>query len=78
MILRNKDKVQLISILDSIQTPFEVWAYRSRVNGKAHEGSYLDLVIRTPNLQKLPVEVFLDLKEKILESNIPIVVEIFN
>ncbi len=39
----------------------EVWAYGSRVNGKAHQGSDLDLVIRTPNLQTLPIEIFLDL-----------------
>lgn len=26
----------------------EVWAYGSRVTGRAHEGSDLDLVIRTP------------------------------
>ena len=76
--LREKDKVRLITILESMQIPFEVWAYGSRVNGTAHEGSDLDLVIRTPTLQKLPINIFLDLKEKIQESNIPIVVEIFD
>ncbi len=78
MILRAKDKERLIAIFDSIQTPIEVWAYGSRVNGNAHEGSDLDLVIRTPLLQKLPIDVFLDLEEKIQESNIPIIVEIFD
>jgi uncharacterized protein len=76
MILRAKDKKCLIKILNSVGTPIEVWAYGSRVNGDAHEGSDLDLVIRTPTLQKLPFVVFSDLKEKIIESNIPIVVEI--
>ena len=78
MILRAKDKERLIAIFDSIQTPIEVWAYGSRVNGKAHEGSDLDLVIRTQSLQKLPIDVFLDLEGKIQESNIPIIVEIFD
>ena len=78
MILRAKDKERLIAILDSIQTPIEVWAYGSRVNGTAHEGSDLDLVIRTPTLNKLPIDIYLDLKEKIQESNIPIVVELFD
>ena len=78
MLLRNKDKERLIAIFETATVPIEVWAYGSRVNGDAHEGSDLDLVIRTPNLQKLPINVFLNLKEKIQESNIPIVVELFD
>jgi uncharacterized protein len=78
MILRTKDKELLIAIFKSIEMPIEVWAYGSRVNGTAHEGSDLDLVIRTKNLEKLPIAIFLDLKEKIRESNIPIIVELFD
>lgn len=78
MILRVKDKESLITIFDNLKIPVEVWAYGSRVNGKAHEGSDLDLVIRTSSLQKLPIDIFLTIKEKIQESNIPIVVEIFD
>ena len=78
MLLRNKDKERLIAIFETATVPIEVWAYGSRVNGDAHEGSGLDLVIRTPNLEKLPLNIFLDLKEKIQESNIPIVVELFD
>jgi predicted nucleotidyltransferase len=48
------------------------------VNGTAHEGSDLDLVIRTHDLGKLPADIYLALKEKIQESNIPIVVELFD
>ncbi|TAH27767.1 MAG: nucleotidyltransferase domain-containing protein [Cytophagales bacterium] len=78
MILRTKDKEGLIAIFETSPLPIEVWAYGSRVNGEAHEGSDLDLVIRTTNLQKMPIELYLDLKEKIRESNIPIVVELFD
>ncbi|MFP5040087.1 nucleotidyltransferase domain-containing protein [Parasediminibacterium sp. JCM 36343] len=78
MILRAKDKQRLIAIFNSVETPIEVWAYGSRVSGKAHEGSDLDLVMRTPSLQKMPIEVFVNVKEKIKESNIPIVVELFD
>lgn len=78
MKLRNKDKENLIAIFETATPPFEVWAYGSRVNGDAHDGSDLDLVVRTPHLQKLPVDVYLALKEKIQESNIPIVVELFD
>jgi predicted nucleotidyltransferase len=78
MLLRNKDKERLIAIFKDVPASIEVWAYGSRVNGKAHEGSDLDLVIRTPDLQKLPVNIYSALKEKIQESNIPIIVELFD
>jgi predicted nucleotidyltransferase len=78
MLLRTKNKEQLVAIFDTASLPIEVWAYGSRVNGKAHEGSDLDIVIRTTDLQRLPIDLYLDLKEKIRESNIPIVVELFD
>ncbi|MEX2588607.1 MAG: nucleotidyltransferase domain-containing protein [Chitinophagales bacterium] len=78
MLLRDKDRVRLLEIFNKVELPFEVWAYGSRVNGKAHEGSDLDLVIRTQNLQELPFDILSSLKENIRESNIPIVVELFD
>jgi predicted nucleotidyltransferase len=78
MILRNKDRETLLAIFTAIDAPAEVWAYGSRVSGKAHEGSDLDLVIRSRDLQKIPLDMLLRIKEKIQESNIPIVVELFD
>lgn len=78
MILRSKDRETLLQIFSLMNVPFEVWAYGSRVSGQAHDGSDLDLVIRTGSLQKLPIEVLLEVKEKIQESNIPVIVEIFD
>jgi len=78
MLLRNKDKALLCAIFAEQDLPFEVWAYGSRVSGEAHEGSDLDLVVRTPNLDKLPVDVLMQLKDKIQQSNIPILVELFD
>ncbi|MEN9416116.1 MAG: hypothetical protein RLZ62_2420 [Bacteroidota bacterium] len=78
MLLRDKDREKLITIFSGVDTAFEVWAYGSRVNGDAHEGSDLDLVIRTPDLRKIPVDVFLLLKDRIQQSTIPIIVELFD
>ncbi len=78
MLLRDKDRASLIAIFSTVDIPIEVWAYGSRVSGAAHEGSDLDLVIRGQHLQKLPLDVLLDLQEKIRHSNIPIVVERFD
>ncbi len=78
MILREKDYKRLVDIFGSVQEPIEVWAYGSRVTGKAHAGSDLDLVIRTESLQKLPFSIFAKLKETLRECNIPIVIELFD
>ncbi len=53
-----------------------VWAYGSRVNGNAHAGSDLDLVLRGPNLQALPAGVASRLREALTESNLPIFVDV--
>ena len=76
MLLREKDRNRLLEIFASVDGEFEVWAYGSRVNGTAHEGSDLDLVIRNENLEKFPVKTIALLREKITNSNIPILVEL--
>ncbi len=53
----------------------EVWAYGSRVNGENHEGSDLDLVLRSPTPESLGT-AFTDLVEAFRESNIPILVQV--
>ena len=52
----------------------EVWAYGSRVNGRSHDGSDLDLVLRGPGLEPLSYE-YLELVEALEQSNIPILVQ---
>ena len=53
----------------------EVWAYGSRVNGRSHDGSDLDLVLRGPGLKEIPIEQLGDLEEAVRGSNIPFLVE---
>ena len=53
----------------------EVWAYGSRVNGRSHEGSDLDLVLRGPDLQRIDSGQLMDLTEALEESNVPILVQ---
>jgi hypothetical protein len=36
------------------------------------------LVIRTPNLDRLPIEIYQRLRDAITESNIPILVDLFD
>ncbi len=53
----------------------EVWAFGSRISGESHEGSDLDLVLRSPTLEPLGT-AFTELVEAFRESNIPILVQI--
>ncbi len=76
MLLREKDKNALYAIFQTIETPIEVWAYGSRVNGRAHSGSDLDLVVRTRDLTPLAIDEYHRLCERITNSNIPILIEL--
>lgn len=78
MILKPKYKQILLDIFSELTLPGEVWAYGSRVTGTAHDGSDLDLVVRTRDGEKLPIELLMELQEKIRDSNVPILVELFD
>ena len=54
----------------------EVWAYSSRVNGQSHAGSDLDLALRAPGLEMIPVERLADFTDAVYESTIPFLVEV--
>lgn len=53
----------------------EVWAYGSRLTNRCHDGSDLDLVLRGPKLQKIPIEKLRKLRHALQESSIPFLVE---
>ena len=53
----------------------EVWAYGSRINGRSHPGSDLDLVLRGPRLAPIPLESLHTLREAFHDSTIPFFVE---
>ena len=53
-----------------------VWAYGSRVNGNAHDGSDLDLVLRGPDLTALPDGLLSRFREALTDSNLPIFVDV--
>ena len=53
----------------------EVWAYGSRVNERSHGGSDLDLALRGPGLNEIPINSLADFEDAVRESNIPFLVE---
>lgn len=75
--LRPKDLALLHELIARHLPPaVAVWAYGSRVNGDAHDGSDLDLVLRGPGLQALPAGVASCFREALTDSNLPIFVDV--
>lgn len=66
----------LRSLLEQHVPEAEAWAFGSRVNGGAHEGSDLDLVLRNPHDLSAPVEGWADLLEAVQVSALPMLVEV--
>ena len=74
--LREKDRVRICELIERcFSEPLEVWAYGSRVNGKSHKTSDLDLVLRKRGLSRLEWNQVLNFSEQLRDSNIPILVE---
>ena len=70
-----RHKEQLDRILSLFLPNVEVWAYGSRVNGKSYDGSDLDLVLRAPGLQEIPLKDLAGFRMALRESRIPFFVE---
>lgn len=64
----------LDALLQKYVPNVEVWAYGSRINGRCHEGSDLDLVLRSPTLEPLDYE-YDELLEALEQSSLPILVQ---
>lgn len=73
--LKPRHRRMLEEILREHVPGVEVWAYGSRVSGHSHGGSDLDLVLRGPDLEEIPVGQLVDLEEALRLSTIPFLVE---
>jgi len=70
---------QLSALFDAHVPEAEVWAYGSRVSGRCHEASDLDLVLRSPtDLGKSLMWPLIGLREAIRESSLPILVDVLD
>ena len=68
----------LIELLATHAPDAEVLAYGSRVNGQAHDGSDLDLVVRNPDRLAAPQTRLHLLRDALTESDLPILVEVLD
>lgn len=77
MILRKKDKEHIIALAERhLKTHCELWAYGSRVTGKAHDCSDLDLVVHPKNNAPLNVSEITDFQQALENSTIPILIQV--
>ena len=74
LFIREKDKQAIIKLCKTIVPSATVLAYGSRVNGRAHEGSDLDLALRADNGKS--VLGLAKLRAELTDSNIPILVDV--
>ena len=73
--LRPRHRERLEALLREHLPDVEAWAYGSRVNGRSHDGSDLDLVLRGPGLEAIPIDRVIDFEDALRESTIPFLVE---
>jgi len=73
LLIRDVHQGILTELLDRFLPRVSVWAYGSRVNGRARENSDLDLVVFTRPEQRAQVA---ELREELRESNLPFLVDL--
>lgn len=73
--LQPRHREQIEALLRKHLPGVAVWAYGSRVTGQCHEGSDLDLALRTPDLSPIPADALRALRQALSDSNVPILVE---
>ncbi len=79
MLLDNDIKQIILDALNRhIQTEVELWAFGSRVNGRAHSGSDLDLVVKCRDNQTLDVVALENFKADLKQSNIPFLIDVLD
>ena len=74
--LPDRHRATLEALLHEHLPDVEVWAYGSRVNGRSHDGSDLNLVLRGPGLAKIDVVRLAAFQSALQESTIPFLVEL--
>ena len=75
LLIRDKDRIALEQLLACYLPSVTVWAYGSRVNGRAHDASDLNLVLRSTDLSPIPFSELGGFISAVRESTIPILIE---
>jgi predicted nucleotidyltransferase len=74
--LKPTDEAAILALLKRYVPDADVWAFGSRVTGRAHAASDLDLVIRNPPNLSVPQERLTTLRGALAESDVTILVDV--
>ena len=75
LILRNVDRQRLRSLIKTYLPGVTGRIYGSRVTGRAHDGSDLDLALVTADSQPIPIDDLERFRQAVNDSLIPILVD---
>ena len=70
-----RHRKEIVALLHKHIPGVEVWAYGSRVNGRSHDGSDLDLVLRGPHLAEIDASQLAEITEVLREATVPFLIE---
>ena len=73
--LEKRHRAIIEALLSEHLPGVEAWAYGSRVNGRSHGGSDLDLVLRGPGLEEIPPDRLQRFRNALRESTLPFLVD---
>ena len=73
--LKPRHRAAIEALLKEHLPGVEAWAYGSRVNGRSHDGSDLDLALRGPGLARIDASRLIGFTEALRDSTIPFLVE---
>ena len=73
--LNPRHRKMLDDLLHKHLPSIEVWACGSRINGRSHDGSDLDLILRAPSLAPIPASQLSAFEEAWRESTIPFLLD---
>ena len=73
--LSPRHRKEIVALLRKHLPDVEVWTYGSRVNGRSHDGSDLDLVLRSPQLAEIDASQLAEITESLRESTVPFLIE---
>ncbi len=75
LLLRDQDRQLLRDLLDTYLPGVKARAYGSRVTGKAHVASDLDLALMRTDTQPIDFTAMENFRQAVNDSNIPILVD---
>lgn len=74
--LSPEHKSRLLNAIGKYMPNVEILAYGSRINGRSHDGSDLDIALRTHDLKPIEFGLFALLRQAIDDANLPFIVDI--